>query len=73
MGLPRYYKKILEIDSELTKVKALEREEAFEERAIKKGAVTELEKADLRQESRIQTNINLVAKSKLYTRKGVNN
>lgn len=72
MGLPRYYKKILNIDSEKTKVAALEKEKAFEERALKKGAVTEVDKAVLREESRIQTNINLVAKSKLYSRKGVN-
>lgn len=72
MGLPRYYKKILNIDSEKTKVAALEKEKAFEERASKKGAVTEVDKAVLREESRIQTNINLVAKSKLYSRKGVN-
>jgi len=72
MGLPRYYKKILEIDSEVLKVEAQNKEKAFEERAQKKGAVTEVDKAVIREESRIQANTNLIAKSKLVTRKGVN-
>lgn len=73
MGLPRYYKKILEIDADKLKEKAILKENEFEERAKRKGAISEADKAQLRQESRDQANINLVAKSRLVARKGVEN
>ena len=71
MGLPRYYKKVLALETDLLKEKALEREAEFEERAKRRGAITEYEKACLREESREQNKKTLEAKNKLYARKGV--
>lgn len=68
VGLPRYYRKVLEIDTEAMAVKALEHEEAIAEHYGAKGYIGEAAIARPLHEARQQADVNVKARQALFKR-----
>jgi len=68
VGLPRYYRKVLKIDTATMAVKALEHEEALAEHYGAKGYVGEAEISRPLYEARQQADVNVKARQALFKR-----
>lgn len=68
VGLPRYYKKVLELDPEMFRAKAEEHSKEVEEHYNAKGIYSEAELAEAIYQARKQHDKNVTAEKKLYGR-----